>query len=128
MQWVQTSHTLRNAEETTSLTRIKLSPGFDPYWLVKGFTAFAPLRFTTRLTLKGERWVQKKNISCVNYQHGSTASAYIISMASSPTHASKALSFAGPYTFSRRAATLALPVTFRYVCSPGRPRLLRSVK
>ena len=64
---MQTSRTLRDAEEKT---RIKVRPCFDPYWLVKGFTAFAPVRFTMRLTLKSEKWGSKTYIACALYTGG----------------------------------------------------------
>ena len=40
---MQTSRTLRDAEEKT---RTKVRRCFDSYWLVNGFTAFTPVRFT----------------------------------------------------------------------------------
>ena len=41
--------------------RIKVRPYFDPYWLVKEFTAFAPVRFTYETSNTEKRKVGFKN-------------------------------------------------------------------
>ena len=54
-------------EEEKKKTRIKVRPWFDPYWRVKRFTAFAPLRFTYETNTKNRKNGAQKLISRVNY-------------------------------------------------------------
>ena len=60
LSWIRAPSTLIAGRDAEEKTRIKVRPWFARYWLVKGFTAFAPVRFHIRPTLnrppKGLTW------------------------------------------------------------------------